>query len=188
MKVAYADPPYVGMCSRYQHYHPDGLCWDDFETTRRLIERLNRDYPDGWALSCKSDASELAQIIAWAQADGKKVRIASWVKTFHIYRPNVNPSYGWEPVIFKGGRKRTRFEPTVRDFHAERITMKKGLTGAKPPGFNAWVLSLLNARPGDQVDDLFPGTGGMAVAIAGLVEPVLTKGRPSAKEAGGEQR
>lgn len=53
MKFAYADPPYYGMCGKYyEHFHPDGRCWDDIETHHLLVERLVRDYPDGWALSC----------------------------------------------------------------------------------------------------------------------------------------
>lgn len=41
------------------------------------------------------------------------------------------------------------------------ITLKKGLTGAKPEAFCRWVLDLLNFQPGDTLDDLFPGTGVM---------------------------
>lgn len=165
MRLGYADPPYRGCCSLYGHHHPDGLCWDDPATTRALIERLNQDF-DAWAMSCKSDAAELAENIQWASAAGRKVRVGAWVKPFHIFKPNVNPSYGWEPILFVGGRKRTRQEPTVKDFHVENITLKKGLTGAKPPGFNAWILQLLGFQPGDTFTDLFPGTGGMAVALA----------------------
>ena len=39
------------------------------------------------------------------------------------------------------------------------ITMKKGLTGAKPERFCIWLFEVLNVRPGDILDDLFPGTG-----------------------------
>lgn len=51
-------------------------------------------------------------------------------------------------------------EPTVRDWHSENITLRKGLVGAKPPGFARWIADLLGARSGDEIDDLFPGTGG----------------------------
>ena len=43
--------------------------------------------------------------------------------------------------------------------------MKKGLQGAKPDKFNDWILDLLNYQSGDTLDDLFPGTNGMAEAI-----------------------
>jgi hypothetical protein len=89
--------------------------------------------------------------------------VAAWVKPFAVFKPNVNPAYAWEPVIFRGGRKRTRKEPTARDWHSENITMRKGLPGAKPPGFSAWVVDLIgaDARQGDTITDLFPGTGAM---------------------------
>jgi hypothetical protein len=44
--------------------------------------------------------------------------------------------------------------------------MRKGLVGAKPLAFNLWILDLLNYQEGDILDDLFPGTNGMADAIA----------------------
>lgn len=34
MKFAYADPPYLGCCKLYDHFHPDGRCWDDVDTYR----------------------------------------------------------------------------------------------------------------------------------------------------------
>jgi hypothetical protein len=44
--------------------------------------------------------------------------------------------------------------------------MRKGLVGAKPLAFNLWILDMLNYQQGDTLDDLFPGTNGMADAIA----------------------
>jgi hypothetical protein len=53
----------------------------------------------------------------------------------------------------------------VRDWMMGSIAMHTGLPGAKPLEFNLWILSLLNYQPGDTLDDLFPGTNGMAYAI-----------------------
>lgn len=53
----------------------------------------------------------------------------------------------------------------VRDWLSCAVTRKKGLPGAKPDAFNDWILLLLNYEKGDQLDDLFPGTNGMASAI-----------------------
>lgn len=163
----YADPPYWGVCARYDHFHPDGRCWDDGETHRLLIERLNREFPDGWALSCKADAGELAQLIQWAELGGK-VRVSPWVKPFASFKPGVNPGHCWEGVIWRTNAKRDRYEPTVKDFLSCNITMGKGLVGAKPPEFNAWVLQLLGMKPEDDLVDLFPGTGSMGKAWAEL--------------------
>lgn len=83
----------------------------------------------------------------------------AWVKPFCAFKPNVNPAYAWEPVIVHGGRKRTREQVTTRDWLAESITLRKGLTGAKPKEFCYWLFDVLNVQPGDILADLFPGTG-----------------------------
>jgi len=161
MRFAYADPPYLGQGKKhYTKHHPEAHVWDDPETHQHLIDSL-AGY-DGWAMSLSSPS--LKVLLPMCPDD---VRIAAWVKPFGIFKPNVNPSYVWEPVIFRGSRKRDRSEPTIRDFVSANITLKKGLVGAKPPDFNAWILDLLGFRHGeDDLVDLFPGTGGMADAIA----------------------
>ena len=40
MKLAYADPPYLGCCRLYEHFHPDGLCWDDHRRAHRAMRPL----------------------------------------------------------------------------------------------------------------------------------------------------
>lgn len=173
-KVGFADPPYVDCCELYNHFHGgDGRCWNDLETTLLLIDRLNREY-DSWALCCKGDLPTITEL---GKRAGPDARLSPWVKPFHSFKPNVNPSHGWEGVIWKASRKRGRYEPTVRDFYIGNITLKKGLTGAKPPGFNLWVLSLLGFRAEDQLDDLFPGTGSMGRAVA-MVRASAIQGVP----------
>ena len=159
MKLAYADPPYLGCCGLYDHHHPDGLCWDDLATHEALIGRLTDDYPDGWALSATSGS--LRHLLPLCPDD---VRVGAWVKPFASFKPNVNPAYCWEPVIFHGGRKRDRTEPTTRDYVAANITLRRGLTGAKPREFCWWVFDLLGAEPADEFHDLFTGSGAVSEA------------------------
>lgn len=161
MKFAYADPPYLGYGSFYTERHPNALDWDDPETHRGLIARLLDEYPDGWALSMTT--GNLHDILPMAP---KAARVGAWVKPFCSFKKHVSPAYAWEPVVFMGGRKHEITQPTVRDWVAESITLKRGLTGAKPRKFCRWVFSLLNAQKGDTLDDLFPGTGAVAAAWA----------------------
>jgi hypothetical protein len=154
MRFAYADPPYLGCGKLYSAHHPDALDFDDPETHRRLISRLGDEFPDGWALS----ASE-PSLRVFLQMCPSDVRVASWVKPFASFKPGVGVAYTWEPVLFRGGRKVSRDQPTRRDWLAESITLRKGLTGAKPPRFCRWIFSLLNADADDDLVDLFPGTG-----------------------------
>jgi len=92
------------------------------------------------------------------------VLFGEWVKPFCSFKPGVNPAYAWEPVLYVGGRKRTRTDPTVRDWVSANITLKKGLTGAKPILFGHWLFNLLGMEATDEFVDLFPGTGAMASA------------------------
>lgn len=146
MQFAYADPPYIGQAHRYPEKtevdHP------------ALITRLVDEYPDGWALSLSSPT--LKVILPLCPDD---VRVMAWVKPFAVFKPNVNPGYTWEPVIVRGGRRRTRQQPTIRDWVSCNITLRKGLVGAKPEPFVEWLLQVLNVEPDDTLHDLFPGTG-----------------------------
>lgn len=168
MRFAYADPPYLGCCRLYDHYHPDGLCWDDTTTHRKLVDRLEDEYPDGWALSCHTPS--LATLLPMF---AHPPRIAAWVKPFHAYKKGVRPAYAWEPVLYAGGRNAKHPPPergglatTPKDFISCNITLKKGLTGAKPEAVCLWILDLLNYQPGDTVDDLYPGTASMSAAVS----------------------
>lgn len=158
MKFAYADPPYLGCCKLYDHYHPDGLCWDDPATHQALVCRL-ATY-DGWAMSLTSQSlSTITPMVPDA-------RVAAWVKPFAAFKRNVRIAYTWEPVLFQPGRDSSSDgAPVGRDHLAESITMRKGLTGAKPRAFCDWVLDLLGWVPGDELDDLYPGTGVMGSVV-----------------------
>lgn len=153
VRFAYADPPYPGCAHRYQ---------EKTEVDHSvLIEHLVANYPDGWALSTSSPALRYVLNLCpdW-------IHVAAWVKPFAVFKPNVNPAYAWEPVIFYGGRKRTRDEATVVDWMSAPITLRKGLVGAKPEAFCYWILDLLGYEPGDTLDDLYPGTGVMGTVVA----------------------
>jgi hypothetical protein len=153
MRVAYADPPYIGMARR--HYGDEALCAevDHGDLIRQLVTF------DAWALSLSSPT--LKQILALCP-DG--VRVGAWVKPFASFKPNVNPAYAWEPVIFSGGRKRGRNVPTVRDWCSVPITIKRGLAGVKPDEFSWWIFDLLGMEPEDEFFDLFPGSGAVSAA------------------------
>ena len=141
--IAYADPPYIGCAHRY----PEKQEVDH----RALIAQL--EGYDAWALSCHSPSLHILLPMC-----PNYVRIASWVKPFAIFKPNVNPAYAWEPVLYKP-LPRARDIPTVRDWLSANVTLRKGVVGAKPPAFCYWLFELLGAREGDEFIDLYPGTG-----------------------------
>lgn len=163
MRFAYADPPYLGLAKKfYGHLHKNAAAYDRLETHADLILRLDREYPDGWAMSLSS--TSLADILSVCPPG---VRVLAWIKPFCSFKPGVGLAYAWEPIILGGGqgRKRGRDQHTVRDWAAINISLKKGFQGAKPRHFIWWLLDVLNAKPGDTVDDLFPGSGECGRAI-----------------------
>lgn len=176
MRFAYADPPYLGCGALYAAHHPEALVWDDPESHRRLVERLMDEYPDGWAISLHEPSLRFYLSITPEEA-----RTASWVKPFAVYKPNVTRARTWEPVIFYGGRPIPRSAQTWRDHVqavAEPITLRRGLTGAKPEAVCDWILTGLGFEPGDTLDDLFPGTGVMGRVVA------RRNGKPAQPEGG----
>lgn len=158
-RFAYADPPYLGCGKLYADKHSDAFDCDSPEWHSALIERLCNEYPDGWAMSLSSPS--LKTILPMCPDD---CRVAAWVKPFAVFKPNVNPAYAWEPVIFRGGRKGDRTRATVRDWVSANITLKRGLIGAKPRDFCRWIIDLLGAEPGDEFIDIFPGTNAFGAA------------------------
>lgn len=172
VRVAYCDPPYPGMSGFYRD-HPDyGGEVDHAE----LIATCTREY-DAWALHTAS--TTLREVLAVCPDD---VRVGAWVKSFASFKPGVNPAYAWEPVIFCGGRNdSSKTAPTVVDWISHPITLRKGLTGAKPPAVCEWVFRVLGLHAGDVLEDLFPGTGVVARtwdaysrALDLFTEPALT--------------
>jgi hypothetical protein len=161
MRVAYADPPYLGLSAFYKKHHERAMDYDDPAEHQRLIDRLCDEFPDGWAMSLHSPA--LRVILPMCPAD---CRVSAWVKPFCSFKPNVLVAYAWEPVIWRGGRKRAKGQDTVRDWMAESITLQRGLVGAKPERFCFWLFTMLGLRAGDEFVDLFPGTGGVSAAWA----------------------
>lgn len=150
MKFGYADPPYP---------HQAKKLYDCAEINHEiLINSLELHY-DGWALSTSSSA--LQEVLALCPSD---VRISAWVKPFCAFKPNVNPAYTWEPLIWKSPNRRPREVATVKDHCIENIALKRGLVGAKPEGFCMWLFELLGLELEDEFDDLFIGSGAVTTA------------------------
>lgn len=167
MKFAYADPPYIGQAAK--HYDCPEVCHET------LLAKLADEFPDGWALSCSSPT--LRQIMRMPSFP-EKHRIGAWVKPFCSFKKNVNPAYAWEPVIFVGGRRKgtAKHIETERDWCAESITLRKGLSGVKPLGVCYWIFEMLGMKPEDEFIDLFPGSGAVTKAWEMWREPRTGEG------------
>lgn len=160
LRMAYADPPYPGMARRYYGGHPDFAGEVDH---RSLVQRLVTEFPDGWALS--TSAAALRDVLASCPAG---VRVAAWARGERPAR-SYRPLAAWEPVIYCGGRAylssvdERRVDTLVHVARA-RTTDPHRVVGTKPAAFCWWLFDLLGALPGDELVDLFPGSGGVARA------------------------
>jgi hypothetical protein len=164
--LAYADPPYPGLARRYYADHPDYAGEVDH---RALLERL-ATY-DGWALS--TSARSLPMVLGLAAELGLEVAVAAWVRGPRRV-PSARPLSAWEPVVYTGGRQVLDASPPGRVdalVHGARArtTDPAHVVGAKPSTFAYWMFELLGARPGDEFDDLFPGSGGIGRAWQAFV-------------------
>lgn len=156
VRVAYADPPYPGEAKRHYKDHPD---FDGEVDHVHLLEHLHNEFPDGWALSTKTPS--LRDLLPLCADD---VRVGAWVKPWASFKPGVGIKYAWEPVLWRGGRKRGKHDGFTRDWVAANAVMRDEpgtvhTKGKKPETFCFWLFALLNLRPGDDFVDLFPGSG-----------------------------
>lgn len=188
MKIGYADPPYIG-CAHLYRDHPDFAGEVDHVS---LIERLERDY-DGWILHAAATPNSIATLAPMVERTGARWMV--WVKGFAAFKRNVPVAWAWEPVIVKPARKPVVSKRLVmRDWILQSITLRRGLTGAKPEAVCHWAFEMVAARPDDTLDDLFPGTGAVTRAwdswrlkFALPGDPMVRPGRKDAPSASGRR-
>ncbi len=164
MRFAYADPPYPGKARKYYQREPTFAGEVDHPA---LIAELRAGGYDGWALSTAGNLATLRALLPLCP-DG--ARLCPWVKP----HPAAALTYGlhnvWEAVIVVGGRQR---RPGVRDAYIGAVARGGGsrLVGRKPLGFCAWLFRALGMQPGDELVDLFPGSGNVSRAWRELASP-----------------
>lgn len=163
MRFAFADPPYPGNARLYRHHQDYAGEVDHAELTARL-----QAHYDGWAL-CTSVLA-LPRVLALCPPD---IITGAWFKPMS---PPLGDHrrYNWEPVIVRPLR---RYEPGYVPLalicsppgYTFRATPEEHVKGEKPQAFVHWVAAVAGLGPGDQADDLYPGSGAVARALATYV-------------------
>lgn len=178
MRLAIADPPYLGRGERWygnghgdysgngpSDRHPEAGIWDSPGAHRDLVSRLVAEY-DGWAVALSPDSLRV-----YLEVCPSDVHVMVW------YRRNGMPGgnrvrRSWEPVIIRQppsrrGRKEVMMTTSdVLDVPAGRPRF----AGAKPPQWTRWVLTALGYDPAvDELDDIFTGSGAVLAAADGLL-------------------
>lgn len=153
-RFAYADPPYPGKAGYYvERQEVDHLA---------LIAELQAGYPDGWALS--TSAAALRDVLPMCPAS---TRVCAWRRRT---RPTSSKRAlsAWEPLLVVGGRELATDVPQdlldVLDYRGRYDAFPGALVGMKPPEFAVWLFRQLGARPGDELADVFPGSGAIGRA------------------------
>jgi hypothetical protein len=149
MRFGYADPPYPGLSARYYRNEPTFAGEVDHAA---LIASLEASEYDGWALS--TGAYALRELLPLCPEGAK---VCPWVKPIGVPSTTRGLHNTWEPLIVVRGRQR---QPGVRDWlRAQPARGGGSLPGRKPLAFCAWLFDCLGMLPGDELVDLFPGTG-----------------------------
>jgi hypothetical protein len=161
-RFAYADPPYPGLARRY---YADRAEFTGEIDHAELISRLGSSF-DAWALSTSAEA--LPSILPLCPYG---TRVAAW---FRGERPtdSYSPLGAWEPVLYFGARHQPsrvdaglpRRVDALVHVARPRLTDPRRRIGQKPAAFYAWLFQLLGAIPEDEFVDLFPASGGAAMA------------------------
>jgi hypothetical protein len=193
MKLAIADPPYLGRASiwygstmtksqlgalhggtaKVQYkpadYHPEAHLWDDIQTHKTLIKQLESDY-DGFALCLAHD--NLQQLLPLFSV---KVKVCIWHKWTLPSGSCISNTY--EPVIVRvpDSRRRAIKGATTPDLLTYKKKEGMGFAGRKPKAFTYWLLDLLQYKENDQVDDLFNGSGAIIDALNSYRQELSTR-------------
>lgn len=178
-RFAYADPPYPGKAGYYvERQEVDHAS---------LLERLVDGWPDGWALS--TSAAALRDVLPMCPVG---ISVTAWRRRVRPTRSKA-PLSAWEPLLVYRGRAlqvgRVQTVLDHLDYRGRYDAMPGALVGMKPPEFAVWMFTLLGAQPGDELDDLFPGSGviGRAWALYTSLGPavdVRDASRTSARSTG----
>jgi hypothetical protein len=178
MRFAYADPPYPGTARRYYGDQPSFA--GEVDHAALVASLVDAGY-DGWALS--TSAKALGDVLKVCPAGA---RVAAWAKPHPPSPQTLGMHNCWEPVIVVGGRRR---RPGVSDVLVALPARGGGeLPGRKPIAFCAWLFRLLGMQPGDDLADLFPGSGIVGRAWAELSRAAADDGRRRAAGDDGRRR
>ena len=176
MRLAIADPPYLGRADTWYgnnhnlgtgcypaDKHPKAHIWDNPQTHIDLARNLNDNY-DGFAIACTPHSlSTYLSVLETGSSTG--IRVMAWIK------PNAMPggnrlTLSWESVIIKmiADRKGRNKGKHMRDYHIAPAP-RKNFTGSKPESWTHWLLDAIGYQKGDEVIDLFKGSGSVDTAI-----------------------
>lgn len=174
--MAIADPPYLGRANRWYgdgcgdgygigkaDTHPEAKKWDDPATHIQLVNDLNANY-DCWAIALT--AHSLSTYLSVIKTDSRNgIRVMSWIKPAAV-TSGSRITNNWEPVIVKVSKERRGWNTGehAKDYLIAN-SLKSNFIGAKPEAWTHWVLDVMGFTEGDQLTDIFAGSGAVMRAL-----------------------
>ena len=176
LKLAIADPPYLGRANRWYgdgcgdgygigraDSHPDAKKWDDPQAHVQLVHDLNNNF-DSWAIAMT--VHSLSTYLSVIDTDSRNgIRVMSWIKPAAV-TSGSRVTNSWEPVIVKIAKERRGWNNGVhiKDY-LSAAPMRSGFIGAKPEAWTHWVLDAMGYTEGDELTDIFAGSGAVTHAL-----------------------
>ena len=175
-----ADPPYLGRAKRWYGQggcgdgngrnqadnHPDAYLWDDPQTHKDLVQQLEKEF-DGWAIAMT--VHSLSTYLNVVETDSRNgIRVCVWNKPSAITSGNRITNH-WEPVLVRVPDKRKGWQ--VGERMSDVLTCnppRVNFRGAKPQEWTEWVLNLMGYSDGDEIVDMFHGSGSVANVITNV--------------------
>lgn len=163
----YFDPGYIGLAAKYYKGQPDFRGEVDHPA---LIQRALASGYKGFALSLSVSLLSLKTIINALPEEllqptsggPPPARLCSWRKPHAVPAATRGAHNTWEGLLVVGGR---RLAPGIPDSLQALPARGWGhLPGRKPIRFCAWLFNLLGMLPGDELVDVFPGSGAVGRA------------------------
>jgi hypothetical protein len=164
IRCAYADPPYPKLARKYYGE-------DEVDHEWLIQDRLVPNYPDGWALSTSAQA--LPQVLRLCP---EGVRVCSWDRGRRSRPGKTHRAHNvWEPLIVWGGRPYLDGAPVhlldALRWGGRQHSYPGAQVGMKPAPFCEWMFRQLGLRTGDELDDLYPGSGAVMRAWILYTDP-----------------
>jgi hypothetical protein len=178
-RLCIADPPYLGRAVRWYgpggcgngrgqgqaDNHPEASIWDDPERHRQLVSELESNF-DGWAIAMS--VHSLSTYLRVIETDSRNgIRVCVWDKGNAVTSGNRITNV-WEPVIVRIPQDRkgwkSELQRTTDVLHC--AAPRKNFVGSKPLEWTNWALDLMGYKDGDEVTDLFHGSGAVSQALS----------------------
>jgi hypothetical protein len=181
LKMAIADPPYLGTAKRFYgldgvgngkgsnyitNTNPNAELFDDPATHLEMLDYLQDNF-DSWAIAMNTHS--LGTYLKKLKMGGDSgYRICSWIRTnSQPTGSRIRPS--WEPVLIYNHSSRRSYAHGARTKdYLICGAPRNGFIGAKPYEWTEWVTNLLGYTEGDKIADLFPGSGAVTAALIEL--------------------